>query len=553
MKEIRVTDFGAVPDDGRDDTQAILAALEECKRHDPAVLVFPKGQYDVHAGSNPRNQWVLFPVSGHNGLTVDGKGSVLMVHGITGLFWFEKCSDLMLTNLVVDCARPPFSQGKVLAAEGNHFDVEVFSDYPVQGGEKVEAYMDYDAQTRLPMRHGLDEYYTVVRTELLRPQVLRVYLNNAARVKPGVLVVLRHQVYSYNAFVCARCQDVNVRDVTVYTIPGMAWVAQVCTNVTMQRFRVVPRPGSGRMMSTTADATHFGGCKGTIRMTECVFEGMGDDGVNIKSGLYLSLLRKIDRHTVQARHNLKMVDSPDPGDVMEISHVEDLLPYATATVKRVELLEDGVQRLEFESPLPADLREGDVFGNATRVPRVRISDCEVRNNRARGMLIQTRDAVIENCRFRGCTSAGILVLTEVAHFFESIGTRDVTVRGCTFEGVNYGAAMTPGALCAMAYLKDFTYPPKPGIHRRITFEANTIRQTNNSAIFVAGVDEITLRNNRIELACDSPTLDTGGYAIYVRSSRNVRLSGNRILPQRQGKGFRESMGWGEDMERASPR
>ncbi len=112
LREVRVTDFGAVPDDGKDDTQAILAALEECKRRAPCVLVFPKGRYDVHAGSNPRNRWVLFPVSGINGLTVDGKGSTLMVHGITGLFWFEKCADLTLRNLTVDCARPAFSQGK---------------------------------------------------------------------------------------------------------------------------------------------------------------------------------------------------------------------------------------------------------------------------------------------------------------------------------------------------------------------------------------------------------------------------------------------------------
>ena len=548
MREVRVTDFGAVPDDGKDDTQAILAALEECKRRAPCVLVFPKGRYDVHAGSNPRNQWVLFPVSGINALTVDGKGSTLMVHGITGLFWFGKCTDLTLRNLTVDCARPPFSQGKVIAVDGNHFDVEIPAEYPVQGGEKVEAYMDYDPQTRLPMRHGLDEYGTVERTELIRPQVLRVHLRQPARVKPGGLVVLRHQVYSYNAFACDRCTDVRVQDVTIHTIPGMGLVATVCNNVTVERMRVVPKQGSGRIMSTTADATHFGGCKGTIRLNGCLFEGMGDDGVNIKSGLYLSLLRRLNVNTIEARHNLRMMDTPDPGDVMEISHVDDLLPYAKATVKRVQVLEDSVVRVVFESALPAGLRAGDVFGNATRVPKVRITDCEVRNNRARGMLIQTRDVVIDNCRFRGCSSAGIIVLTEVAHFFESIGTRDVTVRNCLFEGVNYGAAMVPGALCAMAWMKDFTYPPKPGIHRNVTFEENTIRQTDNSAIFVAGVDGITLRNNRVERACDRPTVDTGGYAIYVMSSRNVRLQDNRIAAQ-QGQGFKEAVGWGAGVEK----
>lgn len=71
-------------------------------------------------------------------------------------------------------------------------------------------------------------------------------------------------------------------------------------------------------MSTTADATHFGGCKGTIRLSDCLFEAMGDDGVNIKSGLYLTLLRRLNANTIEARHNLRMMDTHDPGDVMEI-------------------------------------------------------------------------------------------------------------------------------------------------------------------------------------------------------------------------------------------
>lgn len=546
MTTVDVTAFGAIPGDGKDDTAAVAAALEKCPKTGPTTLVFPKGTYDFFAGDSPRT---LFSVEDRRMLTIDGRGSLFMIHGVAGLFSFGACSDLAIKDLTIDMDRAPFSMGRVVAVEGNHFDVEVFPEYPVKGGETVGAFMDYDAMTRLPLRHGLDEYYTVEKTELLREQVLRVELKHEARIKPGALALLRHQVYGPCMLYCSRCSDVTVKNVTVHTAPGMGFIGSVCTNITLERFRVMPKPGSGRPMSATADATHFGGCKGTIRLDGCEFEGMGDDGVNIKSGLYLSMKRKVDDHTVLAAHNLKMIDVPDPGDVMEISHVDDLLPYATATVKKAEVGDDKQIRIEFSKPLPQALKDGDVFGNATRTPKVRISDCQVRNNRARGMLIQTRDVVVEGCTFRNCTGPGVLVLTEVTYFFESIGTRNVTVRGNVFENCNYGAAIGPGALCAVAYLKDMAYPPQPGVHKNVIFEGNTISRCDNSAIFVAGVDGITVKGNRVGNACGDPTAPTGSNAIFVMSSRAIRVEGNSVEPGKQASGFKECIAFGENAEK----
>jgi len=549
MTVVHATTFGAVAGDGKDDTTAVLAALEQCRKASPATLVFPKGSYDFFAGSNPKDGNTLFPINSLNHLTIDGNGSEFTIHGITGVFWFGNCSDLTIKSLTIDWDQAPFSMGRVLAVEGNRFDVEVFPEYPIKGGEPVGAFMDYDPVTKLPMRHGLDEYNTVDKTELLREQVLRVHLKHEARIKPGVMVLLRHKVYGPGTFVCSRCSDVTVKDVTVHTVPGMGFIGSICNNITLEQFKVMPKPGSGRPMSATADATHFGGCKGTIRMSGCEFEGMGDDGFNIKSGLYLSLKQKIDDHTVLAAHNLKMIDSPDPGDVMEVSHVDDLLPYATVTVKKVEILpNDGLQRVEFEQPLPRTLKDGDVFGNATRTPRVRISNCQVRNNRARGMLIQTRDVVVEGCKFINCTGPGIMVLTEVVHFFESIGTRDVTIRKCTFENCNYGAAMGPAALCAMAWLKDFAYPAKPGVHKNVRLEGNIINGSANSGIFAAGIDGIAIKGNRLENTCTDAAGNTGA-AIFVMSSRGVLIDGNSIDPAKQGAGFKKSVGFGEGVEK----
>jgi len=536
---VDVAGFGAVPDDGLDDTQPFLAALRQASQPGAHQVVLHGGRYDLEAGRNPDNAQVLFALSNVDGLTIDGGGAELMVKGATSLFSFANCRNITLRNFTVDCARAPFSVGEVIAAEPRWFDVRMGEEFPVSGGEPVGAFMDYDPATRLPARHGLDVYGDVERTELMAPQTLRVHLARDIPVPVGHLVVLRHWVYGHNAFAFHRCADVAVEDVTVYATPGMGLIGIVSENVSLRRFNVLIRPGTERLMSATADATHFGGCKGTVALTDCVFEGMGDDGANVKSGLYLTIRKRLDDHTVLGQHNLKMVDLPDPGDTMEMLHTDTLLSYGSGRVRSAALEpgEGNVHRVEFEAPLPEELREGDVLGNASRTPRLRMTGCTVRRNRARGVLCQTRDALIERCTFEDCTSAGVLVMTEVVYFFESIGTRDVTVRDCRFVNCNYGAASAEAALQAFAWLKGSAYPPEPGVHHNVVFEGNTISGTDDAAIFAAGVEGLTIRNNTIEQACRSPRRELGHDAIYVMSSSGVVLEGNRVDPAGQGEGY----------------
>ena len=340
------------------------------------------------------------------------------------------------------------------------------------------------------------------------------------------------------------------KDGKLQPMPGMGFVSIVCKDVTLRRCAVTVKPGTHRIMSATADASHFGGCKGTVRLEGCRFDGMGDDGVNIKSGLYLTVKERVDDHTVLAAHNLKMADVPDAGDTMEMSHVADLIPYGLATVVKAvnEGGPEGLHRVEFAEALPEALQPGDVLGNATRTPRVRIKDCRIGPNRARGMLLQTRDVVVEGCTFTRCTSAGVLVLTEVVYFFESIGTRNVTIRNNTFIDCNYGAAGAGGALCALAWLKDFAEPPRPGVHRDIAFRNNRVIGTDNCGIYVSGVADITVTGNQIEQAGRKPTGPTGSAAVYIRSSSGIKQERNRIPTDKQGEGFKTAVEYGPGCE-----
>lgn len=533
---IDVTRFGAVPDDDRDDTAAFLAAFQRARETEAHTIVIPKGRYRLRANGNSSHPDTLLPMEKTDGLTINGAGAELMMSGNGGVFSCAMCRNVTVRGLTIDWERPPFSEGTVVATTPRSFDVKVRDEYPVHGGEPVGAFMTYHPDSRLPDGRDLDVYGAVESTELVSPQVLRVHLNREIPVPVGKLLVLRHRVYDHSAFVFSRCRGVVVKDVTIYAAPGMAFVNSVCEDVTYQRVQVRIRPGSGRLMSATADATHFGGCKGTVTLEDCLFEGMGDDGANIKSGLYLTVLKRIDDHTVLGQHNLKMVDLPDAGDTMEMCHVDTLSPYGSGRVRSATLEpgEGNVHRVVFEDPLPAGLHEGDVLGNASRAPRLRMRGCTISANRARGVLCQTRDAVIESCTFRNCTGPGVMVLTEVVYFYESIGTRNVTVRNNRFVSCNMGAAGGEAALCALAYLHNFAYPKVPGVHRDVTFEGNRITGTAESGIFAVGVDGLTVRDNTVERACLRGDRETGRYAIRVLDCARVAISRNEIDPAKQG-------------------
>ena len=538
-----VTTLGALPDDGKDDTLAVAAALEKCKTDKSRALVFPKGRYDFHEGANPASPRMSLPVADMHNTVIDGQGSQLIFHGITGCFTFDQCTGVTVKNMTIDWERPPFSVGTITAADREWFEVDVFPEFPVDGGETVQAMMDYEPDTGLPCRHGLDIYRleNPMQTELVRPQVLRVRTGfEHPPVTVGKLAVLRHQVYGYNAFVAVRCRDMVFQDVTVHTCPGMAFIGSNSENVTLDRCVVQPKPGTRRLISATADGSHFGGCTGNIIVRECLFDGQGDDAINMKTGLFLNIAQIVDERTVLARHNLNMPCLPDPGDTMELTPQDTLLAYGTVTVQSASTEPDGhTHRIVFSDPMPKEVKPGDMLANASKLPKARITDCTFQRNRARGMLVQIRDSVVEGCTFRDITSAGVLIITETVHFYESIPARNVVLRNNTFEHCNYGAAMARGVISIEGITPGWKDAPLPGVFRDITIEGNRINRTDNAGIFVTGTDTAVIRDNDIRGACDKPTQERCSSVMHIESSRNIRIEGNRAEQALQGAGCKK--------------
>lgn len=502
-----------------DNSAAICAALHELR--DGGRLVLAPGRYRCRGGalqSNGRTREPSFALRHLKHVTLEGNGATLVGQDIAGLFRFTDGEDLTIRNLTVDWDPLPHTSGKVVAhlPEQHAFDLEPKIPADPPSGRIVQAIIGYSPEQR---RMGYGEVYQTQGERDAEPSVrlangnLRVFQRRPGGAYSfsdklpdvGSWVIVRHQVYGYDAFVFRGCANVLLEDVTVQAVPGMAVIGWQSRDLTIRRIRVVPAEGG--WMSATADAMHFGGCRGLITVEDSEFAGMGDDAINIH-GMYGLVTKRLDDHTVEAgRARMNAYydtergtwDEPLPGDVIEYGGgKEPLLPQGQLTVGAARQ-DAALHRvvITFKEPLPPGVGEGSVLTNVSSTPAVRIRRCHVHGNRARGMLIQTRDVVIEDCLFEDITCAGVHICTDACDWWESLGVRDVTVKGCVFRRNCFwgGSALQifsdiPGGQSA------------PGVHKGLRIVGNTFED------------------------------NAGGSAIHIGSSEDVEVSGNRIAHAR---------------------
>ena len=141
----------------------------------------------------------------------------------------------------------------------------------------------------------------------------------AARYNPG--------------FTLADCRGVAIRDVNLYHCGGMGVIAQRSRDIELRKLVIVPSPGKGRMISITADATHYVNCGGYIRMIDCTFENQKDDATNIH-GLYMAV-EKVggpDKLLLRWRNSGQYgVDFIVPGMPLELVDNNNVETYANIT------------------------------------------------------------------------------------------------------------------------------------------------------------------------------------------------------------------------------
>jgi hypothetical protein len=570
---LNIAAFGAKPD-GSDATPYVRAALEKIRQGNGHKLIFPPGRYDfwpdqaeeqyLFISNNDEGlKRIAFVLAGVKDLEIDGGGATFMFHGRMMPFLIEYSQGVTLKNFSFDYRRPFHSEGKVLAVTPNSVDLEFSEEFPyairhgvlvftdgqkssgpqttVKSGEVLYDYgslLAFDPVKRETAFMAKDRYGLgsgVVAREIGLRQV-RVTLDKVSATV-GDILVFSPKMREFPGVVISDSAGVRLSEVTIHHSGGMGIIAQRSADIFLKQVRVTPPPGGKRIVSTTADATHFVNCRGKIEMEDCVFEQQKDDATNVH-GLYARIMRLLapNRFEVRLIHPQQAgVDFVKVGTRLELTQGPSMQSLGYAKVKAVQRLNKESTIVETEQPLLADIKPGDCVADAdANTAEVLIKNCLLRGNRARGILLGSRGRmVIEDNTFH-IPGAAILFEGDARFWFEQSGVRDVVIRGNTFDNCNYGvwgqACIDVKSGIADEFKKTTRY------NRNITIEDNLFRVFSPLPLLcVYSVDGLTFRNNRLERTQAYPAGAAKPEPMFdITDSDHVKVEPPLLAPKQTG-------------------
>jgi len=557
---ISVSDYGAIPDDGKDDTRAIIEALSKCKIDGTKRLIFEGGQYDFYptfagerycfiSNNDEGLKRIAFDLKDISDLTIDGRGSQMMFHGFISPFIAEGSENIKFENFSIDFSRTFHSESIILGYNKESMDVEIREGFPFKvhnqtllftEGKKEEGILtsvsgrkgltfgsshmlEYDTEKRETAYMVKDYYFSNINgfpAKKLGGRKVRILVPGLTGTI-GNTMVFGPNHREHPGFVLTDSKDIVFEKVTIHHAGGMGIIGQRTHNITVNFCKVTP--SAGRMISTTADATHFVNCTGKIALTNNLFENQKDDATNIH-GIYVKVVEKTaeNKVIVQIKHHQQHgFDFLRPGMEVEFVRAKSMVTYDTATVKEVNKINKEVTEVTFTDNISVNFELGDAIAEIRNYPEILIADNIIRNNRARGMLLNCRGkTVVENNTFHS-PGAAILFEGDSFFWFEQGGVRDCVIRNNTFNNCLYGV-WGKAIVDVKAGIREDKETSR--YNRNILIENNTFRMYDELTLLNAYcVDGLTWQNNTVEMTNAYPQTGESNKRFVVNYSDNVKI------------------------------
>lgn len=567
-----------------DATPAVLARMLMAQTDPISEIKFEKGTYHFYPDkgverfchiSNHCDLMVntAFPIENMENLIIDGQGSTFIFHGIIIPFLVDQSKNITIKNVSIDWHEPFHSEGLVIAHNEKNatFDMEISEAYPYEIRNDqlyfIKEYYEhsigqsicYDPQ-RSAIAYNTEEYTNLttvkknsvsrymdnikykyeydyrapeyknigreakLKVKELKPGVVRVYNHTKKLPEIGWVVTMKGE-QGFNrvapAFRVTSTDGFNAENVNVYHAGGMGIIAENSADLILDGFHV--KPSHGRMVSTTADATHFVGCRGKVVLKNCTFNNQLDDASNIH-GTYQKIVDVLDEY----RLGVRMGHHQQQGFVVGVSNdsiglvrlSDSFFPYHELTIKDIEYINGRYQIITFNQKLPQTVKPGDLVENISAYPEVLVQNCDISKNRARGLLISTpKKTVIENNHFHTEMEA-ILVPVESGHWYESGNAANVYIQNnvfqdCQHSGFNRGV------------IRFDTDDDNENIaFKNIVIKDNTFNHYSNLILQITNADGVNFTGNTISNSGTFTDKYPNNPVIKINASENVVFDNN---------------------------
>ena len=568
-----------------DASPAVLSRFRQAKQYPITKIIFEKGTYHFYPDKAfekftriSNHDDVLaktaMPIFGMQDLTIDGQGSTFIFHGRMIPFLIEDSKNITIMNVAVDWAVPFHSEGLIVAndVKNNSFDMELSEEYPyeIRNGQLIfvkeyyehtlgqsilfdptrnaiafntEVYTPITATRNSTVQHNLDKiqykYKTDprskvekvrgkednLRVEEIKPGTVRIF-NHKQQLPPVGMVLVCKGDQSLNrlapAFRITATEGFNAKNVNIHHAGGMGLIAENSSDLILDSFNVTP--SQGRMVSTTADATHFVGCRGKVVLKNCTFNNQLDDATNVH-GTYQEVIDILGSNSIGVRMGHAQQQGFIIGratDTIGLVRLENsFFPYDHLTLKSTEYINGRYQIISFNEDLPATLKVGDLIENIQGYPDLLVQNCNISRNRARGLLISNpKNTLIENNYFSTEMEA-ILIPVESSHWFESGNAANLIIRNNTFQD-NQHSGFNRGVIRFVTDDENHNIAFK-----NIEIINNKFHQFDNLILEISNVDGLLFQDNTITNSGNFTMLYPENPAVTVKASKNIIFKKNK--------------------------
>ena len=571
QKVYEISAFGLKANSSKNASPVLQKALAkikaEYKEGEKVILRFPEGRYEFHEkGAAVREYYISnhdqtnpkkvgIALEDMKNLTLDGQGSEFVFHGRMLPVSLLRSENCLLKNFSIDFENPHIAQVKIVEndpQDGIVFEPAPWVDYRIAKDSIFEAYGEgwtmrhswgiaFDGDTKHLVYNTSDIGCPTKGASEVAPRRIHAPGWKDARLVPGTVVAMRGWGRPTPGIFLSHDVNTTIENVKVHYAEGMGLLAQLCENITLEKFGVCLKGDADpRYFTTQADATHFSGCKGKVVSCNGLYEGMMDDAINVH-GTYLKVVKRVDDRTLVGRYMHGQswgFEWGCPGDEVQFirSNTMELVGKQNKIISirpyDKEQTEGAREFLiTFQEPVDQVINEQSGFGieNLTWTPEVLFSGNVIRNNRARGSLFSTpRKTIVENNLFDHTSGAAILLCGDCNGWFETGACRHVIIRKNRFVNALTNLFQFTNAVISI-------YPEIPDLKGQqqyfhggpeggIVIEDNEFETFDAPILYAKSVDGLVFRNNTIKLNTEYKPFHPNRNRFWLERVTNVTIA-----------------------------
>ena len=588
--------YNFLPDNDRKDNSSrlydiLLKIKSETDENDKVIIRFKKGRYDFHPSDAQKREYYI---SNHDqdqpktigicleewdNLSIDGCGSEFIFHGQMLPLAVINSSDVVLKNFSIDFENPHIAQVEIVENHGDDgitFAPESWVKCRINEDGYFETFGDgwhyaqytgiaFEKKSRHIVYNTSDLWIDTKDVKEISEGIFHAPNWKDSRLLPSTKVAMRTWRRPAPGIFLDRCFNTYIKNVNVHYAEGMGLLAQLCTDIRLDKFNVCIKGGhyGHRYFTTQADATHFSQCRGMIRSENGLYEGMMDDAINIH-GIYLKVHERIDDYSLRCRYEHEQAWGFDwgyEGDsvcFVKAKTMEDIghrniikaisyqqsaissqlsaISYQQSAISYQQSAISGNSKgmkefiITFEKPLPEELSSEVAYGieNLSWTPEVIFRNNIVRNNRARGALFSSPlRTICEKNIFDHTSGTAILLCGDCNGWYESGAVHDLIIRKNTFINALTNMFQFTNAVISI-------YPEIPSLDEQekyfhggkddaIVIEKNHFITFDKPLLYAKSVDGLIFRKNKVTRNNDFEAFHWNQEEVMIEKSGKVKV------------------------------